>query len=54
MILTVHDELLFESPEDEVERLIPMVRDRMENAIRLDVPVVVDVGVGKSWYEAKK
>jgi DNA polymerase-1 len=54
MILTVHDELLFESPEDEVERLIPMVRQRMENAIRLDVPVVVDVGVGKSWYEAKK
>jgi DNA polymerase-1 len=54
MILTVHDELLFEAPEQEVERLVPMVRDRMENAIRLDVPVVVDVGIGRNWYEAKR
>jgi DNA polymerase-1 len=54
MILTVHDELLFETPEDETERLVPMVRERMEGAIRLDVPVVVDVGVGRTWYDAKK
>jgi DNA polymerase-1 len=54
MILTVHDELLFEAPEAEVDRLVPMVKDGMESAIRLDVPVVVDVGVGKTWYEAKK
>lgn len=54
MILQVHDELVFEAPEDEVERLIPIVKERMENAIRLDVPVVVDVGVGKTWFEAKR
>jgi DNA polymerase-1 len=53
MILQVHDELLFEAPEDEVEELSAAVRERMEGAIRLEVPVVVDVGVGRSWYEAK-
>ncbi|HEY7530295.1 MAG TPA: DNA polymerase I [Gemmatimonadota bacterium] len=54
MILQVHDELLFEAPEDEVEGLSAEVRIRMEGAIRLDVPVVVDVGVGRSWYDAKR
>jgi DNA polymerase-1 len=54
MILQVHDELVFEAPEEEVDELVPLVKDRMENAIRLDVPVVVDVGVGKNWYEVKR
>ena len=54
MILQVHDELVFEAPEEELEALIPMVKERMENAIELDVPVVVDVGVGRNWYEAKR
>ncbi|MBA2566054.1 MAG: DNA polymerase I [Gemmatimonadetes bacterium] len=53
MILQVHDELVFDVPEDELDVLIPAVKERMENAIRLDVPVVVDVGVGRNWYEAK-
>ncbi|MFN2431609.1 MAG: DNA polymerase, partial [Gemmatimonadota bacterium] len=54
MILQVHDELIFEAPEEELEALVPIVKDRMENAITLAVPVVVDVGVGRTWYEAKE
>ena len=52
MILQIHDELLFEVPEDEIDPLTRMVRTEMENAIQLSIPVRVDVGVGKSWYEA--
>ncbi|NOZ75781.1 MAG: DNA polymerase I, partial [FCB group bacterium] len=52
MILQIHDELLFEVPEEEVDELLPLVRERMEKALPLSVPVVVDCGVGKSWYEA--
>jgi len=52
MIVQVHDELLFEAPEAEVERLGPMVKREMEGALALDVPVVVDVGVGRNWLEA--
>ncbi len=52
MILQVHDELLFEAPEAEIEILKPMVKREMEGALTLDVPVVVDVGVGRNWLEA--
>ncbi len=52
MILQVHDELIFEVPEDEVEELTKMVRKEMESALTLDIPVRVDIGIGKSWYEA--
>ena len=53
MILTVHDELLFEVPEAEAERLAAIVRDRMQSAAALNVPLNVDVGIGRSWKEAK-
>ncbi len=53
MILTVHDELLFETPEDEAPEVAELVRTRMEQAVTLDVPLVVDVGIGKNWKEAK-
>ena len=53
MILTVHDELLFEAPEAAAEETVAIVRDRMENAVTLKVPLTVDVGVGKNWKEAK-
>src|SRR3954465_299610 len=53
MILTVHDELVFEVPEAEAERLAGIVRDRMQSAAALDVPLDVDVGIGRSWKEAK-
>ncbi len=52
MILQVHDELLFEVPEDQVEALSKMVVNEMENALPLSVPIVVDCGVGNSWFEA--
>ena len=52
MILQVHDELLFEVFKPEKEKLEAMVRDKMENALKLSVPMVVDVGYGKNWLEA--
>ena len=52
MILQVHDELLFEVPEDQVEALTKIVVYEMENALPLSVPIVVDCGVGNSWFEA--
>lgn len=53
MILQVHDELIFDTPESEVEELIALVRDCMENALKLDVPLEVDIKLGLNWYEAK-
>jgi DNA polymerase-1 len=53
MILTVHDELLFESPRDESEAAAATVRDHMESAVQLTVPLTVDVGIGENWKEAK-
>lgn len=53
MLLQVHDELVFESPPGEAEVLENLVRDAMENAAELSVPLVVDVGVGKNWLETK-
>jgi len=52
MILQVHDELVFETPEDEREALSDLVRDRMEQVAELSVPLTVDLGHGPSWREA--
>jgi DNA polymerase-1 len=49
LLLSVHDELLFETPRDEVEPLAALVRDKMEGALPLSVPLVVDVKVGDDW-----
>lgn len=53
MLLQVHDELIFETPPDEVESLKTVVREIMENAVKLSVPLKVDVSTGKTWYDAK-
>jgi DNA polymerase-1 len=53
MILTVHDELLFEAPKEEAEAAAAVVREKMEGAVKLDVPLDVDVGVGDNWRDAK-
>jgi len=53
MILTVHDELVFEVDEDEVEGASARIREKMEGAVKLDVPLDVDVGVGDNWRDAK-
>ncbi len=52
MLLQVHDELVFEVPQTELEKATEMIRSEMENAYAIDVPLVVDVGVGQNWLEA--
>jgi DNA polymerase I len=53
MILTVHDELLFETPAEAADETAALVRERMEHAVTLNVPLEVDLGIGQSWKEAK-
>jgi DNA polymerase-1 len=52
MILQVHDELVFEVPLDEISKMTTLVKERMENALKLRVPVKVEIGKGKNWLEA--
>ena len=52
MILQIHDELLFECPKAEVDKLAAMVVEKMEGAVSLSVPLKVDWNYGSSWYEA--
>lgn len=52
MILQVHDELVFDVHLDEVEILKPIVKDKMTNAIKMHVPIEVEMGVGGNWLEA--
>jgi DNA polymerase I len=54
MLLQVHDELVFEVPPDEVEPMTRLVREHMEKVVELRVPLVVDIGVGPNWLEAKR
>ena len=53
MILTVHDELLFEARKEAAEEVAALVRERMEKAVPLRVPTTVDIGIGESWKDAK-
>jgi DNA polymerase I len=53
MILTVHDELLFEVPRARAEEIAGLVRERMQGAAALKVPLTVDVGIGENWKDAK-
>ena len=52
MLLQVHDELVFDVPKEEVDALKTMVKNEMENAFDIDVPLVVDIGIGNNWLEA--
>ena len=52
MILQVHDELIFEYPETEYDQLREIVVVEMENAMELSVPIIVDHGIGETWYDA--
>ena len=54
MLLQVHDELVFEVPAAEVEVMRGLVRTSMETVVQLDVPLVVDIGVGPNWLDAKR
>ena len=53
MLLQVHDELIFEVPDNELEIMKELVRDKMENVVQLKVPLRVDIGVGSNWYDLK-
>ena len=52
MILQVHDELLFDARKDEVDELMPVIKDLMENSFPLNVPVEVEIGTGENWLDA--
>ncbi len=52
MLLQVHDELVFEVPEQEVERVMPMIKEEMEEVYTLRVPLKVDINKGRNWDEA--
>jgi DNA polymerase-1 len=54
MLLQVHDELVFEAPPEEIEALGTLVREHMEHVVELRVPLVVDIGVGPNWLDAKR
>ena len=51
MILQVHDELVFDVPKDELREVADLVRETMESAVDLDVPLKVDVKAGRNWLE---
>ena len=53
MLLQIHDELIFLVPDNELDLMQNLVKDTMENAMELKVPLKASISVGKSWYEAK-
>jgi len=52
MLLQVHDELVFDLHRDEIDILKPMIKSEMENAHKMSIPLIVDVGQGNNWLEA--
>jgi DNA polymerase-1 len=52
MILQVHDELVFDVLKSELEEVKALVKDKMENAVKLSIPLTVDMGTGENWLEA--
>lgn len=53
LILQIHDELIVEAPENEAEHAAALLKEKMENTVKLLVPLVADAHVGKSWFDAK-
>jgi DNA polymerase-1 len=54
MIMQVHDELVFEAPDDEVDMIAAKVRELMSSVVKLDVPLLVSVGIGDNWDKASE
>lgn len=52
MVLSVHDELVFDVPEAEIQKASTIIKEEMENVIVLEVPLVVEIGLGDNWLEA--
>ena len=53
ILIQVHDELVLNVYKEELDEVKELVRDKMENVIKLDVPLKVDIEIGNDWYEAK-
>ena len=53
LVMQVHDELIVETYNDEIEKVKEIMIDAMENVVKLDVPLNVDLNIGQSWYDAK-
>lgn len=53
ILIQVHDELVLNVYKDELDEVKELIRDKMENVIKLDVPLKVDIETGNDWYEAK-
>ena len=53
LIMQVHDELIIDCPKNEAEQVSKILKEEMEGAVRLSIPLSVDVGVGENWLEAK-
>ena len=52
MIMQVHDELIFETPKANAEEILNLMKDMMEKAVKLDIPLIADAAIGKNWNEA--
>ena len=52
MLLQVHDELIFEAPDEEVDYVSSLIKNTMEHVVDYDVPLIAEVGVGNNWTEA--
>ena len=53
LVLQVHDELIIDCPVEEEKAVVKILKNEMENAVSLAIPLTVEVGVGKTWYETK-
>ena len=54
MILQIHDELLFDLPEEELDEAVILIKDKMENGLKLDIPIKVDIKKGRNWLEMEE
>ena len=52
LILQVHDELILDTPKDEIDKIISLITDSMMGAANLDVPLEIDIGIGDNWDQA--
>ena len=52
MLIQVHDELVFDIYKNEQEILQKIIRNKMENVVKLEVPLIVDIGIGENWLQA--
>jgi DNA polymerase-1 len=52
MIMQVHDELIFETPKQSSEEVLQLVKKMMEEAVKLDIPLIAEAAIGENWNEA--